>query len=96
MLCLCKPMLFIGQQQYNTECYYFNDLLRKIFSFQKIIRKQWVINHDKNKNNLSKSKNIDHIYEALQKTALPLKLKIIHPINYYKIITLSDSIHKIH
>lgn len=35
MLCLCKPMLFIGQQQYNTECYYFNDLLRKIFSFQK-------------------------------------------------------------
>lgn len=48
MLCLCKPILFIGQQQYNTECYYFNDLLRKIFSFQKkIIRKQWVINHDK-------------------------------------------------
>ncbi len=48
MLCLCKPMLFIGQRQYNTECYYFNDLLRKIFSFQKkTIRKQWVINHDK-------------------------------------------------
>lgn len=35
MLCLCKPMLFIGQQKYNTECHYFNVLLRKIFSFQK-------------------------------------------------------------
>lgn len=35
MLCLCKPMLFIGQQKYNTEYHYFNDLLWKIFSFQK-------------------------------------------------------------
>lgn len=35
MLYLCEPMLFIGQQKYNTECHYFNILLRKIFSSQK-------------------------------------------------------------
>ncbi len=95
MLCLCKPMLFIGQQKYNTECHYFNVLLRKIFSFQK---KQQENNRllIMIKNNLSKSKNIDHTYEVLQKTALPLKLKIIHPINYYNIIMASDNIHKMH
>ncbi len=47
MLYLCKPTFFIGQQQYNTECHYFNVLLRKIFSSQtKTIRKQWVIKHN--------------------------------------------------
>lgn len=47
MLYLCEPMLFIGQQKYNTECHYFNILLRKTFSSQKkTTKKQWVINHD--------------------------------------------------
>lgn len=34
MLYLREPILFISQLQYNTECHYFNVLLRKIFSSQ--------------------------------------------------------------